>query len=311
MEYKMNSNLQTQNYMDAKTYSALSVDVEDGINIAMNDFFNIKMPPTERVIKNIDILLNLFNERNVKATFFVLGEIAYTFPGLVKNISSNGHELGVHGYHHDQFFKLNPIKAKEDLHRAKTLIEDITGRNVFGFRAPAFSISKNTAWALDIIADLGFRYDSSIVPAKVNRYGWGGFDKGIHHLILDGGKSLIEVPLSVVNILGKMIPACGGGYLRYLPISFTRLAFRNIQKQHPVIVYLHPYELDKEKYPDFFYKAKASADIKRRLSLSFYQINKGTVERKLRSLINEFQFKPINEIIDNLEKDGVIGTKQL
>jgi|WetSurMetagenome_2_1015567.scaffolds.fasta_scaffold00109_20 polysaccharide deacetylase family protein (PEP-CTERM system associated) len=297
--------------MDDIRYSALSVDVEDGVNIAMRDMFNINIPPTERVIKNINNILSLFNENGTKGTFFVLGEIADTFPDLIKSISSEGHEIGVHGYYHDLFYKIKPQKAREDLYRAKSLLEEIIGNPVYGFRAPAFSITHDTAWALNIIAELGFRYDSSIMPVKVNRYGWAGFNKKIHRLLLPGGDSLIEVPLSAIKILGKGMPACGGGYLRHFPLSFTKMVFKTVQKQQPVIVYLHPYEIDKERYPDYFYKAKSSVNLKKRLALSIYRINKGTVVKKLRSLINEFQFKPINEIINILEKRGEILSKPL
>jgi len=297
--------------MDTINHSALSIDVEDGINIWMRDLFNIEMAPTRRVIANVNVLLGLFSENEVKATFFILGEIASAYPELIKRIFSYGHEIGVHGYHHDQLFKLTPEKAREDIYYAKTLIEDITGDRIYGFRAPGFSITNNTKWGLHVISELGFKYDSSIVPAKGDRYGWPEFSKEIHRLILPGGNTLLEVPLSVINILGKPIPVCGGGYLRYLPYNFTRKAFRIIEKDRPVIVYLHPYELDKDKYPDFFYKAKASANFKKRVSLAFYRINKGTVEGKLRNLIKEFQFKPIIEIINGLKKLEKIPTKHL
>lgn len=297
--------------MDKVTFSALSIDVEDGLNILMHDLFNINIPPTERVITNTNILLELLSENKTRATFFILGEIASVYPSLVKTISSYGHELGVHGYYHDQLFKLTPSKAREDIYRAKSLIEEITGGGIYGFRAPAFSILENTRWGLDILAELGFKYDSSIVPARGNRYGWLGFRKEICQLLLPGGNTLIEVPISVVKILGKVSPACGGGYLRYFPYFLTRLAFLKIQKYRPVIVYLHPYELDKEKYPDYFYEAKASLSLNKRLPLSFYRLNKGTVKSKLGYLIKEFHFKPIIEIINDFEKTGNIPVMYL
>lgn len=135
-------------------------------------------------------------------------------------------------------------------------MEDIISKPVIGFRAPAFSVIPQTAWALKIIADTGFKYDSSIVPARMKRYGWDGFEKRIVRLNLTDNSSIIEVPLSVINILGRKLPVCGGGYLRYLPVTFTKYAFSSISKNYPVIVYLHPYELDKNKYPDYFYAAR-------------------------------------------------------
>jgi hypothetical protein len=119
---------------------------------------------------------------------------------------------------------------------------------------------------------------------------------------LPNERTLIEVPLSVVNFMGKAIPACGGGYLRHLPFFITRNALLSIQKVRPAIVYLHPYELDTYRYPDYFYKAKASLKLKERVILSFYRINKGTVKKKLDNLLKEFSFKPIIEIIQEVEK---------
>jgi hypothetical protein len=154
---------------------------------------------------------------------------------------------------------------------------------------------------LDILAELEFRYDSSIVPASAKRYGWPGFREDIHRMTLSGGGQLIEVPLSVTSMMGRTIPACGGGYLRYFPYNMTRNAFLKIGKKRPVIVYMHPYELDTGRYPDFFYKAKASLDLKQRIPLSLYRLNKGTVKGKLEKLIREFPFKPINELINDLQ----------
>jgi polysaccharide deacetylase family protein (PEP-CTERM system associated) len=299
------------NGYSGEIYSALSIDVEDGLNILMRDMFDVNIPPTERVIRNTEIILDLFNKNNVKATFFILGEIASAYPSLVRAIASYGHEIGVHGYNHDQFFKLTPTKAREDIYKAKTLIENITGARVYGFRAPAFSIFENTRWGLDVISELGFKYDSSIVPSKGDRYGWPEISKEIHRLMLSGGNSLIEVPISVINILGRTIPACGGGYLRHFPYCFTRKAFLTIRKQRPVIVYLHPYELDKDRYPDFFYEAMASLRFRKRLSMSFYRWNKGTVQRKLHRLIEEFHFTSIIDIVNDYEKHSQVPVRYL
>lgn len=299
------------NYSGNKTYSALSIDVEDGVNILMRDMFNIDMPPTARVIDNVKILLDLFNESRVKATFFILGEIASAYPSLVREIASNGHELGVHGYYHNQLFRLTPATFREELHKAKALIEEVIGNQVYGFRAPAFSVMEITKWSLAIISELDFKYDSSIVPAKGKRYGWPGINKEIHRLILPGGNTLIEVPLSVINFFGRTIPACGGGYLRYFPYYFTRRAFRVIQEHRPVIVYLHPYELDAGRYPEFFYESKATLSLRKRLRLNLYRLNKDTVERKLGCLVKEFQFKPIIEIINDFEKGSEIPVRHL
>ncbi len=295
------------NNNQAKSYiSALTIDVEDGINILMRDNFNIMMQPTDRVVKNVETILELLDNYDVKATFFILGEVAESYPHLVKRINSKNHEIGIHGYYHDQVFKLNPEKLRIETSRAKSLIENLIGKQVYGYRAPAFSINQQTSWALEIIADCGFKYDSSVSPAKTGRYGWNGFIKNITKLKFDDNKSITEVPLSVANFIGKEIPVCGGGYLRYFPYYFTKQYFKSIQKKRPVIVYLHPYELDVDKYPQYFYKAKSRASLKIKLSLMFYRLKKATVKNKLEHLLNEFQFLPLNELIRNLEYDGRI-----
>ena len=292
-------------------FSAMTIDVEDGVSIWMRDLFGKEMAPTGRVVDNMEVLLGLFAEHGLRATFFILGEIAAEYPSLVRQIASGGHEIGVHGYNHDQIFKLTPERAREDIHRARDLMEQVSGQPVYGFRAPAFSVSEQTRWVLDIIAELGFRYDSSIIPVRTKRYGWPGFERGIHRMELPGGNSLIEVPLSVDRVLGRTLPACGGGYLRYFPYALTRRSFRRIRMDRPVIVYLHPYELDNRKYPDYFYDAKKGLGLRQRIPLTFYRLNKGTVKGKLTNLIQEFPFKPIIEIIDDNERSSEIPETRL
>ncbi len=287
-------------------YSALSVDVEDGINVVIKDYFNQTTPPTDRVVKNTNILIELFNEYKVNGTFFILGEVANEFPSLVKSISAAGHEVGVHGYHHDQIFKLTPAKLREDLNRAKKVLEDITGKQIYGFRAPAFSIIKKTAWALDILAEIGFLYDSSIVPVKSRRYGWDNFNKDIQRISLPNGSSIIEFPISTSRLFGKEMPACGGGYLRHFPIQYTQNTFRKILKKRPVMVYMHPYELDTEKYPDFFFERVKELNIHNRLKTALFPLNKGTVKKKLETLLKEFKFEPIIDIIRDYDSKSLI-----
>jgi polysaccharide deacetylase family protein (PEP-CTERM system associated) len=292
---------------DIKNVSALTIDVEDGINISMRDNFKIEMRPTNRVVNNVEIILDICERNNVKATFFILGEVAETYPDLVKIIDANEHETGIHGYYHDQIFKLTPKMFKNELIRARELVENLTGKKILGFRAPAFSINSQTSWALQIIAECGFKYDSSIFPSETSRYGWKGFSKQIVKLKLHNGASLIEVPLSVANFMGRDIPVCGGGYLRHFPYYLTKQYFKSINKKRPVIVYMHPYELDTCKYPNYFYNARSSAPIKKKIPLMLYRLNKGTVKTKLELLIKEFRFLPLNELIEKYENKGIIS----
>lgn len=286
---------------EKKIVSALTVDVEDGINIAMKDFFNVRMDPTERVLSNMDTILTLFNKNQVKGTFFILGEVVEKYPELLKQIDKEGHEVGVHGFYHDQIFRLTPEKLENQLIRAKSLMEDITGKQVYGFRAPAFSLNHDTAWALPVIAKTGFTYDSSIFPSRSLRYGWKGFSKDICRLNF-GDASLVEVPLSVTRLKGRDIPVGGGGYLRYFPYWWTRKALKGIVSERPAIIYLHPYELDNEKYPEFFYKALASASLKKQVQLRFYRYKKASVAGKLDKLTREFECAPILDVIQYADK---------
>lgn len=290
----------------ANHISALTIDVEDGLSIAMRDYFNIEMDPTKRVVSNVDVILDICARNDVRGTFFILAEVAEKFPEMVKKISGEGHELGIHGYHHDQIFKLTPELLGKELTRAKKLVEDLSGQEILGFRAPAFSINQQTLWALPVIAGCGFKYDSSIFPSLLLRYGWKGFSKEICKLKLDHSASLIEVPLSVIRRFGRDLPVGGGGYLRYLPYYWTRKAIQEIIQKRPALVYLHPYELDTEKYPEYFYRAMAAAPSKQKLSLLFYRFKKNTVKTKLYNLTKEFSFMPLKNIIRDLEERGLI-----
>lgn len=291
--------------------SAFTVDLEDGVNIAMRDHFQVEMPPTNRVITNTERLLDLFSKHDVKATFFTLGQVAHHHPSLIKKIHSQGHELAVHGYDHLQFFRLTPSEAKNDIVKAKDTIEDIIGASVSGFRAPAFSILPSTSWALELLAESGFKYDSSIVPVNIGRYGWSGFPQTIQKLRLSNGLSLIEVPLSVVNLFGKLVPACGGGYLRLFPYWFTRWALKSIRKERPGLVYMHPYEIDVNPYPSFFNEALANASLRKKFSLKSMRINRATVYSKLDHLMSDFKFTRLDTVIQEFKEHNDIPEFEL
>lgn len=282
--------------------SALTVDVEDAVNQAMRNFFATDMKPTERVYKNTVQLLDLFSEYNALATFFILGEVAEEHPGLIREIASRGHELGIHGYSHARYYNLSKEKAREEIVSAKHLVEDISGMKVLGHRAPEFSINQGTLWVLEILTDSGIKYDSSIFPAATGRYGWPGFTKKIDWLHLNDGRKIIEAPLSVVNYFGKEIPACGGGYLRTFPYLFTNHAFKRVLKERPVNVYLHPYEIDTPPFQKFYMDAVDQSILKNRFQIKSYWFNRSTVLPKLKRLLQDFKFNSLQNIInDTLE----------
>jgi len=277
----------------------LSVDVEDAINQAMRNFFSQEMEPTFRVRDNTFRLLELFAEFDAKATFFILGEVARTYPELIREISEQGHELGIHGYSHTRYTQLSVTDLQEEITSAKKLVEDISGVEVVGHRAPEFSINKDNLWVLDILLSAGIKYDSSIFPAQAGRYGWRDFGKDIDWFEFEKGKRIIEVPLSTIKVFGKEIPACGGGYLRAFPFAFSRHAFKVIQNKRPVNVYLHPYEIDPPPFQQFYMDEIRNSSMKDKLKLNGYWYNRKTLVPKLRSLLSEYKFGTIRDIINN------------
>lgn len=277
--------------------NVLSIDVEDYCAILQRDWLNIPdAKPTESVVRNTHWYLQTFKDHKVKATFFILGEIAESFPKLIKDISDEGHEIAVHGFYHRQIFKLSGDEFKTEVGNAKKLLEDLSGQQVIGHRAPAFSINKDTQWALEVLVELGFKYDSSIYPMQGKRYGWSDFKKEIHTMKLPNGLSIIEVPMSTISFGIKEL-GIGGGYFRHFPYLYTKWAISHIQKKRPVIVYMHPYEIDTDRPSIDF----ANIDEHRMSSvLKFHRSqmrNRHTVKRKVNKLFTDFKFSSIADIL--------------
>jgi len=277
--------------------SAFTIDVEDGVSIAMRDAFGVDFPQTDRVVTYTMLLLDLLGKHQVKATFFILGKVAEDFPDLVKRIAHEKHEIGVHGYHHWQFFRMNVDQARDELTNAKKLLEDLTGNEVRGHRAPAFSVMPYTSWALDVIAECGFEYDSSMMPMKGSRYGWPGFPKEIVRVQTEKENQLIEVPISTRKIFGKEVPFSGGGYLRLFPFWFTNQAFKQTIQNQPAILYIHPYELDYTQYPQEYFDQMKKAGIKKNLKARLNWVNRKRLYEKLEKLVPKYPFTSMKEII--------------
>lgn len=291
------SNLATESDRGAHL-NAFSVDVEDGISIAMRDRFGKMIPQTRRVVDLTGKLLDLLERHRVKGTFFILGQVAEQFPGLVRDIQNSGHEIGVHGHDHHVFHKLTPERAKDELYRGKSVLEDVTGIKMRGHRAPAFSINQNTAWVLDLLLELGFEYDSSIMPCRGVGYGWPGQALDIGPVDTPAGGRIQEVPLSVTSLGGRLVPAVGGSYFRLLPFSVSRAFFRRIQTQRPVIMYLHPYEIDPERYPDFYMEELNKAPLRTRLRMRSFWWRRGSLFGRYERLLSEFRFGRLDRIMN-------------
>jgi len=217
----------------------LTVDVEDWTQSVLD----VNAPLTDCFIANTHKVLEHFVERAVCATFFVLGLAAEKAPRLVREICKAGHEVQSHGYGHRLIRTQTPREFAEDVTRSKKLLEDITGRRVTGYRAPAFSIGRTTLWALDILLDCGFEYDSSLCPVQTPRYGIEGIPRSMHLLHTPLGRQIIELPVATYRAMGQLAPAGGGGYARLWPYPILRGAVRQLNALGaPAVMYLHPYE---------------------------------------------------------------------
>jgi polysaccharide deacetylase family protein (PEP-CTERM system associated) len=228
----------------------LSVDVEDYFQ---TEAFSSTVPRSEwerypsRVEANTLRLLDIFDNAHAKATFFILGWVADRFPSLVREIAARGHELACHSYWHRTIYSLNPEVFREDTRSALRAIEDASGIRVRGYRAPTWSITRDSLWALRILAEEGITYDSSIFPIHHDLYGIPG---AIAHPYLMKGNNqcLMEVPPATLSCGKFKFPAAGGGYLRIFPLLYTRLAIEQLEKaRQPAVIYLHPWEIDPEQ----------------------------------------------------------------
>ncbi len=279
--------------------TAFTVDVEDGINISMRDFFGVEMNPTDRVVKNTHAILEMLDSLGGKGTFFVLGQIGEHFPDLVKEIHNNGHEIGVHGYNHLEFTKMDEKQALNELVSAKHLLEDLIGDQITGHRAPAFSINEKTSWALDVVVQAGFTYDSSIIPIKSSRYGWPGQSKNIGFIETLSGDKLIEAPVTVNSLLGFEKPVAGGRYLQFLPKFYLRQSMIQTIKDKPVITYLHPYDIDDVRYPDYYFDELEKYGFLRKLKADIVFGTRKKSKKKLFYIFNGIQLSSLKEVIED------------
>ena len=230
----------------------LSVDVEDYF---MVEAFagSVRRSSWERWPSRVDAntrrVLDLLEKHNVQGTFFFVGWVAERFPALVREVHSRGHELACHSFWHRTVYSLTPTDFREDTRAAVRAIEDAAGVKVNGYRAPSWSITKTCLWALDILGEEGFTYDSSIYPIYHDLYGLPGAERFQHTVTCENGRSLQEFPPPSVRVLGQNFPGAGGGYLRILPLVYTRWFFRRFEEAYHqrVVTYLHPWELDPEQ----------------------------------------------------------------
>ncbi len=274
-------------------YNILTIDVEDWFHAsALTE--KIKSLGVDewqsRISHTLHRVLNLLEEEKARATFFVLGCVAERFPEIVQVIKQRGHKIASHGYAHNSVYSQTKEEFKKDVERSLLILENITGDKIKGYRAPNFSITTDSLWAYEILADLGIEYTSSIFPTKhiLHAYGIPQAPKDPFILKLDDGKSIVEFPLSTVRILGKYFPFGGGAYLRLLPYWYNKWSIKRLNRiGKPALIYFHPWELD----PD---QPKLDLNL---LTRTRHHFNLDIMETKIRKLLKSFRFQSIEETL--------------
>ncbi|MCF7811743.1 DUF3473 domain-containing protein [bacterium] len=277
----------------------LTIDVEEWFQcyniegcIARDDWDNIP----SRLAVGVDKFLDILNESNTKATCFILGYIAVRHPKIIRKIAERGHEIACHGWDHKLITRQSPDEFQRETEDSVKAITDITGKEVKGYRASNFTIVKDTLWALKILAEIGFQYDSSIFPFKRSRYGITAFPRNPIRINLNSDLEIIEFPLPTMKIFGKSLPAGGGGYLRFYPYGITKWAINELNKGGiPATVYIHPWELDPDQP-----RVKKGIDLKKRM---MHYCRLSSTETKLRSLLRDFRFTTIENVYNSIKNN--------
>lgn len=270
-------------------FNILTVDVEEWYH---PEYVKNKSPPhrEERLQQSLGITLDLLNDRDLKATFFVVGELAEKRPEIIKNIREHSHEVAFHGYHHEPLWNLNSRKFRAEIEKFNLLI----GEKCRGYRAPSFSVSNRTKWALEVLRDSGYEYDSSLFPAKTPLYGvWNGpvapYRPSFENITQNDEKNrLWEFPLLVYRLNGINVPVAGGFYMRFFSVNLIAKAIKKLNKQGlPAVIFFHNWELDPETP---------------RLKLGLYKYfvtyhRLKDTSKKLEQLLSQFHFTSIKEYV--------------
>ena len=272
--------------------NALSFDIEENFQA---EVFAQLLPMEEwpslgsRVAASTQGLLDLLDPTGIRATFFVLGWVAERHPLLVREIDRRGHEVACHGYGHRMIHRMTRRGFVEDVARAKGVLEEILGVPVIGYRAPTFSVVRETLWSLEVLREAGFRYDSSIYPIRHDRYGIPDAPRFPHRRAAGDGGEIVEFPPSTVALLGLRLPVAGGGYFRLFPYRATRWALRRLNgvEGQPAMVYLHPWEV-----------VPAPPPVSVGWLTEFrHSVNAGKTAPRLRRLLAEFDFAPVRDVL--------------
>lgn len=274
------------------TLNAFTVDVEDYFHVAALSSAIARDTWASRELRveaNTERLLEILDERGVRATFFVLGWLAERTPTLVRRIAAAGHEVACHGFSHKLVYTQTPDEFRQETLRAKSFLEDTLGHAVLGYRAASFSVTRASLWALDVLIDAGFRYDSSIFPIHHDLYGLPGATPEPHRVSAPSGRTLAEFPMSAASFLGVQVPVSGGGYFRILPYWLTRAGLKQINERRgrPFAFYLHPWELD---------PGQPRIEVGRFSRFRHYT-NLTRCEERLQCVLGDFAFTSMHEVL--------------
>jgi polysaccharide deacetylase family protein (PEP-CTERM system associated) len=271
--------------------------IKNGMSIDVEEYFQVwafsnSIRPGDwdsfpsRIEESVDTALQLFEEAEVSATFFTLGWIADRHPALIRRITAAGHELASHGYGHGKVTSQTRNEFREDVARAKRLLEDVSGQEVLGYRAPSFSIGAANLWALDVLQEMGHQYSSSVYPIRHDHY---GMPEASRFPFRREPGGILEVPMSTVNVLGRNYPCAGGGYFRLVPYSYFRWACRRLNQGEgrPAVFYFHPWELDPDQ------PRMKNASLRSRFR---HYVNLSGMEDDLRSLLSDFAWDRMDRV---------------
>ena len=270
--------------------NAMTVDVEDYLHVSAFEK-HIRRQDWEalpcRVERNTDRVLALFADHGVKATFFMLGWVAERYPDLVRRIVAAGHELASHGYSHVRVTQQTPDEFRDDVVRTKRLLEDLSGREIRGYRAASYSIGAKNLWALAILQETGHRYSSSIYPIRHDLYGMPRAPRFPFHP--NEGGELLEIPITTVALFNQKLPCGGGGYFRLLPYGWSRWAMRRVndRDRQACIFYFHPWEIDPEQ------PRQQGIGLKTRIR---HYTNLAVMEQRLHRLMEEFHWDRMDRV---------------
>jgi len=270
--------------------NAMTVDVEDYFQVSAFEPYIAKekwdtLP--QRVEKNTHQILDIFEDSGIKATFFTLGWVAERYPGLIRRIIQDGHELASHGYEHIRVTEQTPDEFRIDVSRPKKILEDMSGHEIKGYRAASYSIGAKNLWALDVLQEEGFKYSSSIYPVKHDLYGMPEAPRFIYEPIEN--QDFKEIPITTVRFANKNLPCGGGGFFRFYPYAFSKWAFNRVNNHEDQsgIFYFHPWEIDPEQ------PRQQSLSLKTRTR---HYLNLDKMECRIKRLLTDFNWDTMENV---------------